>query len=209
MTDQKRLLVSLAAVKRSIDNADLLLYRRRPLVAGVHGLAEAGPMPLTSRLIACVGRGDHSHAAKAAWWDEDLMALEVREFYGGRAISLASQVARYPGLIDVYAANAGDAVRDYDRQAVVHCMRGWTDRDYGWHNIWRCFWIHAPLVRLWAQTDTDERSYDGSNSHCSMACVLADQAGGAYPVEDCAPWMTEPQDLARSSFYRYRFTLLP
>lgn len=43
--------------RKHVRDSDLLLFRRRGL-------------------ISIAGRGDHSHAAKAAWWDDDLMFLE-------------------------------------------------------------------------------------------------------------------------------------
>ena len=39
--------------RHRVRDADLLLFRRRGL-------------------ISIAGRGDHSHAAKAAWWQDDL-----------------------------------------------------------------------------------------------------------------------------------------
>ena len=65
--------------REQIQDGDLLLYRRR----GV---------------ISAVGRGEHSHAAKAAWWEHDLFCLEVREWYGGRAVTLSSQVRSLSSL---------------------------------------------------------------------------------------------------------------
>ena len=56
--------IALADVRPNIGDGDLLLFRRRGL-------------------ISIAGRGDHSHAAKAAWWEEDLFCLEVREWRGG------------------------------------------------------------------------------------------------------------------------------
>jgi hypothetical protein len=39
---------------------------------------------------------------------------------------------------------------------------------------------------------------------------MADRLGGGVdPVENLPDRLTEPADLARSPFYRYRFTLLP
>ncbi len=48
-----RVLVPYAEVRSQIRDADLLLFRRRGL-------------------ISIAGRGEHSHAAKAAWWGDDL-----------------------------------------------------------------------------------------------------------------------------------------
>ncbi|HEY2895136.1 MAG TPA: hypothetical protein VGJ16_13010 [Pirellulales bacterium] len=50
-------------VRRTILDSDLLLFRRRGL-------------------ISIAGRGEHSHAAKAAWWQTD---LSVTLCYAGDA----------------------------------------------------------------------------------------------------------------------------
>ncbi|MBC7335922.1 MAG: hypothetical protein H5U01_06585, partial [Clostridia bacterium] len=60
-----RLHVPLNQAQEWIRDGDLLLFRRRGL-------------------IAAVGRGEHSHAALAGWWGETLCCLEVRALYGGR-----------------------------------------------------------------------------------------------------------------------------
>ena len=64
----------LAEAQKQIRDGDLLLYRRR------------GP-------ISIAGRGEHCHAAKAAWWDGELFCLEVLWWYGGRAVTLARTAA--------------------------------------------------------------------------------------------------------------------
>jgi len=66
MVDAGLMLVPFAEARLRVRDADLLLYRRRGL-------------------ISIAGRGDHTHAAKAAWWGDDLFCLEVREWHGGRA----------------------------------------------------------------------------------------------------------------------------
>ncbi len=86
MTDCELIHAQFRQARRQIRDSDLLLFRRRGL-------------------ISIAGRGDHSHAAKAAWWDEELFCLEVREWHGGRAVTLESQVRRFPARIDVYQAN--------------------------------------------------------------------------------------------------------
>ena len=67
--------VSLADARQHVADGDLLLFRRHSL-------------------IAVAGRGEHSHAAKVAWWDDELFCLEVREWHGGRAVTLESQVKK-------------------------------------------------------------------------------------------------------------------
>ena len=50
-------------------------------------------------LISIAGRGSHSHAAKAAWWGDDLFCLEVMQLAGGRAVTFSSQVEPHPGRL--------------------------------------------------------------------------------------------------------------
>jgi hypothetical protein len=87
--------VALDDAQSGIANGDQLLFCRR-------------------NLISIAGRGDHSHAANAAWWDNDLYCLEVREWRGGRAATPESQVRRFPGRIDVYGMNANERWPEYD-----------------------------------------------------------------------------------------------
>ena len=100
MDPKRRSFVRLGDAQRDIQDADLLLFRRRGLVS-------------------IAGRGEHSHAAKAAWWDDDLLCLEIREFKGGRAVTLASQVDRFSGRIDVLEANTEERWPEYDRRCRI------------------------------------------------------------------------------------------
>ena len=94
-----------ADVRDKIRDSDLLLFRR-------HGL------------ISIFGRGTHSHAAKAIWWGKVLCCVEVRQWHGGRAVTLSSQVRRFPGVIDVYETNPNGLWRDYDREAATCLITG-------------------------------------------------------------------------------------
>lgn len=184
-----RRLVCYAEARAEIRDADLLLFRRRGL-------------------ISIAGRGRHSHAAKAAWWGDDLFCLEVREWYGGRAVTLSSQVERRPGCIDVYETNPDDRWPDYDRAAATRFMRRLAGCQYGYGNIVRAALLHLPVVRLATRASLDDGAVDRSPPFCSQACALADRIAGAVdPVLNLPDHLTEPSDLARSPFYRYRFTL--
>jgi hypothetical protein len=181
---------SYRAVRSRICDGDLLLFRRRGL-------------------IAIAGRGEHSHAAKAAWWRGSLLCLEVRERYGGRAVTLSSQVARYPGRIDVFAANAGRRWRHYRRFAAVRLMRRLAGCDYGYRNVAAAALLHLPLVRLFARPETDDTQPSRFPPFCSEAIAFAERTGGGVDVvPNLADRLTEPSDLARSLFYKYRFTLI-
>lgn len=184
-----RCLVRLCDAERDLRDGDLLLFRRRGL-------------------ISIAGRGVHSHAAKLAWWDETPFCLEVREWYGGRAVTLASQVRRCPGRIDVFRPNPQERWGEYDATAATRYMRRLAGCDYGYVSVLRAALLHLPLVRLWQTPETEDHAIDTRPPFCSQACAMADRiAGGVDPVPHLADRLTEPSDLARSPFYRYRFTL--
>ncbi|QDU86955.1 hypothetical protein Pla175_03090 [Pirellulimonas nuda] len=181
--------VPLPHAQRDILDGDLLLFRRR------------GP-------ISIAGRGEHSHAAKAAWWGGELFCLEVREWHGGRAVTLASQVRRCPGRIDVFRANPAGRWPEYDRAAATRFMRRLAGCDYGYAAVLSAAMRHLPVVRCWTTPDVDDTALDRRPPFCSQACAMADRiAGGVDPVPHLADRVTEPADLARSPFYQYRFTL--
>jgi len=189
--DDQRLLLPYAEVRQEIQDADLLLFRRRDL-------------------IAIAGRGLHCHAAKAAWWGDDLFCLETRAFSGARAVRLSSQVQRNPGRIDVYEVNPDNRWPEYDRQGAVRFMRRLAGCDYGYRGLFTAAMLHLPVVRWFTCPDLDDKAVDRRPPFCSHACAMADRIGGGVdPVHLLADRLTEPADLARSPFYRYRFTLLP
>ena len=86
----ERILVDYSEARDTIRDADLLLFRRRNCIA---------------RLIEVAGRSPYVHAAMAAWWKDRLMCVEMTSG-GGRAQLLSNVVERWPGVIDVYQANA-------------------------------------------------------------------------------------------------------
>lgn len=182
-------LVSLLTAVNDIRDADLLLFRRR------------GP-------ISIAGRGVHSHAAKAAWWGDELFCLEVREWHGGRAVTLASQVRKYPARIDVFRANPHDRWSGFDRTRSTLFMRRLAGCKYGYAAVARAALLHLPIVRWWAKASTEDSAIDRRPPFCSQACAMADRLGGGVdPVPHLADRLTEPADLARSPFYEYLFTL--
>jgi len=186
-----RNLVRYGEVREEIQDGDLLLFRRR-------------------NLISIAGRGEHSHAAKAAWWAGDLFCLEVRELAGGRAVTLSSQVERCPGRIDVYQTNPEGRWPEYDRAGATRFMRRLAGCQYGWVNLIAVSFLHLPWIRLCIRANTDDRAVSRRPPFCSQAVAMADRIGGGVdPVRHLTDRLTEPCDLARSPFYRYRFTLVP
>lgn len=189
MNQSQTRLKTLADVRAEILDGDLLLFRRR-------------------NLISIAGRGEHSHAGKAAWWGEDLFCLEVRELCGGRAVTLESQVRRFPQRIDVYRANPADRWPEYDRARATAMMRCLAGCDYGYVGLAAAAMLHLPLVRMAVRADVDDNAIDRRPPFCSQACAMVDRVGGGVdPVPHLADRLTEPADLARSPFYEYLFTL--
>ena len=168
---------------------DLLLFRRRGL-------------------ISIAGRGVHSHAAKVAWWGDTPFCLEVREWYGGRAVTLASQIERCPSRIDVFRANPDGRWPEYDAEAATRYMRQLAGCDYGYASVLSAALLHLPIVRAWMTAEVEDRAVSDHPPFCSQACAMADRiAGGVDPAPYLADRLTEPADLARSPFYEYRYTL--
>jgi hypothetical protein len=179
-----------AEVREQTQDGDLLLFRRRGL-------------------ISMAGRGQHSHAAKAAWWDGDLFCLEVIQLAGGRAVTLSSQVRRYPGRYDVYQANPDNRWPQYDRLGATRFMRRLCGCSYGYGGLLAAALLHLPLLRCLLKANVDDDAVDFRPPFCSQACVMADRLGGGVdPVKHLADRLTEPADLARSPFYQYQFTLV-
>lgn len=174
-------------------NGDLLLFRG-------HGLI--------SRLIGSAGRSEYTHAARAIWWGDTLFCCEVRELKGGRAVTLESQVRKFPGCIDVFAVNPENRWPEYDRQGANRFMQQLAGCDYGYAGLVEAALLHLPFVRLMVRPETEDAHAATRPPFCSQACAMADRVGGGVdPVPHLADRITEPADLARSSFYRYRFTL--
>ncbi|MCP4535805.1 MAG: hypothetical protein GY832_01500 [Chloroflexi bacterium] len=192
MTEAKTKLARYNDVRHLIRDGDLLLFRQ-------------------PGIIATMGRGIHNHAAKAAWWGDDLFILEMMQFIGGRAVTLSSQVEGWPEQWDVYETNPDQHRIEYNRDGSTRFMKRLCGAEYGYFNLARAALLHMPLVRCFVKPDTyDTAASNRRPAFCSQACALADRLGGNVdPVPNLADRITEPADLARSSFYRYRFTLIP
>ena len=186
-------LVELSQQAAAIRDSDLLLFRGRGLV---------------SRLIGVAGRSNYTHAARAVWWGDELFCCEVRELKGGRAVTLESQVRKYPAAIDVFEANPNDRWREYDRRGSARYIRRLAGCDYGYAGVLKAALRHLPLWRFLVRPDLNDHRRSSQPPYCSEACAMADRLGGKVdPVPHLADRLTEPADLARSPFYRYRFTL--
>jgi hypothetical protein len=199
--DPKRRAVKLAEAAVLIQTGDLLLFRRVPF-------CWSRPSTWPSKLIAAAGRSEYTHAAKVAWAFGELWCLEVREFKGGRIVTLASQVALYSGHIDVFEANWKQCFPEFDRVGVVKYMAQFAGCAYGWKAIAKAALLHLFFARTRVKPNMDDQSFSSDPPFCSQACAMADRFGGGVDVVPfLADQITEPADLARTTFYRYRCTL--
>jgi len=90
----------------------------------------------------------------------------------------------------------------------VQYMRRLAGCDYGYVGVMKAALRHLPLWRFLVRPDLNDRRQSSQPPYCSQACAMADRLGGQVdPVPHLADRLTEPGDLARSPFYRYRFTL--
>jgi len=157
-------------VRGEIRDTDLLLFRRRDWY---------------TRLIGVAGRSPYVHAAMAGWWKDRLMCVEMTSG-GGRAQLLSNIVARWPGVVDVYHANA--ARRRFSRSRALLTMIGITGKQYGWMNLCRAALLHLPAFRFLVPPDTNDAENSSWPPFCSQAVAMAARAGGVASSIALAPW---------------------
>ena len=135
-----------------------------------------------------------------------LMCLETVQGHGGRAVLLSTLAAENPGRIDVYRANANR--RRFNRERAVDGMIEITGRRYGWWSLLKAALVHLPVFRFLVLPETDDQAKRQPCRSAHRPCHGPVRQGGVDPVLNLADRLTEPGDLARSVFFRYRFTLV-
>ena len=206
------ILVPYHEAEQYIKEGDVLLFRGRGL---------------SSWLIKRYGSGVHSHAAMAHWDNDNLECIEFREFKGGRAVSLKSQVETHPDNIDIFRparqihsmnfSGWPENMEAYDREEqidifnedtakeVTDVMSQLTGLPYGWKNIWKLAKHYLPFARLAKQNIKDD---DPMNVFvCSTAVAYAFRKAYIDPVPYLADSAVMPADLARSALFKYQFTI--
>lgn len=155
---------------------------RESLRSGDVGLVRTG------NYIARTGRSDKSHAFELAWRHADqstLLVAESREGRGGQVLTLKSQVARFPGQIDIYRPKCARVLAERAATIAVN----WSGRGYGYPNIWRIWLAHKPWLRTLA-----EQVYDLAGLH------------NAFPIREtvASPW-EEPKICSQLVAWSYRW----
>lgn len=161
---------------------------RNELRSGDFGLVRASESAI-SQYIAGKGRSDKSHALLLAWRHADqstLLVAESREGRGGQVLTLASQVARFPGQIDIYRPKAPCPRILSERAATIAV--NWSGRGYSYPGIWRIWLADKPWLRTIA-----EQAYD-------LAGVQ-----NPFPIREVvpSPW-EEPKICSQLCVWAYR-----
>jgi hypothetical protein len=195
-----------AVEQKLIQEADVLLFR------GVS---------LSSWLIKRYGGGVHSHAGMAHWDGDHLECVEFREFKGGRAVSLKTQVDSHPDNIDIFRPATRLQYNEFisseakysntnhrtafEPNKITDTMINLTGLPYGWKNIWKLAKHYLPFYRLAPQNMKDD---DPTNVFvCSTAVAFAYRQAYIDPVPYLADSAVMPADLARSALFKYQFTI--
>ena len=191
------MLLRYGQIRKEIRTGDLLLFRRHDLVGWLIGIA---------------GRSPYCHVGMACW-QRDLglfTRLHCLEMVGrgGRQVPLAQLVERAPGRIDWFEADPDHRWPEFSRERAAGEMLSCVGRRYGWWTLLRIALLHLPILRLFQRVPYDDRLRDGWALVCSQAVASAYRAAGVDPVSALADRVTEPADLARSLFFRYRGTLI-
>ena len=165
--------------------------------------------------IMTAGRSRYVHAAMAACerigssgFVVGFRCVEITQFHGGRMRPLRAVVAQEPGRWDVFTTNPERRRSEFDPAEAVKTMKRFAGTPYGWRNLVGTGLMHLPVVRWLVRADLDDEAQPRHPPYCSQAVAIACRAGGVDPVPNLADRMTEPGDLARSPFFRYRFTLV-
>ena len=188
--------VRYADVRHTLRDGDLLLWR---------------PSGLFGRVICAASGSRHSHAGIAAWITlpngvRRLVSLETVEGRGGVVQPLSELVKKWPGLIDVYAANAGNRWPEFDRGAVVGAFWDNVIGDYyGKLAALKSAMRKMLVLRMFLKPDYQDGTISGSPPFCSGALSRwTRQGGGVDPVPGLADDSTWPGHLENSSFYELK-----
>lgn len=177
-----------------IEDGDVLLFRSR---GGIWGL------------IAKMGRSEYTHVGVAGWWRGHVMLVEMTS-KGGRAISLANVVDRWPGVVDVYRLNTrlSPMTLQNAQYTILSKMIEITSRVYGKWHLFKVSLYHAPFIRLFLEPHQLDTEKVEGEPFCSEAVSEAYLSADFDLVPNLANCFTEPADIGRSAILSYQFTLV-
>lgn len=197
---------------------DLRNLHRLPLKAalpriGQGWLAQFRGRSWLSHAIQYGTGGPHSHSGMLRrTGDGGVDLLEVREWYGGRMRPFAIEAQRYKGRIDLFSPNEGGRWRaEFDADKAAEYMAMLCGLNYGYWSVAAVGLRRLPLVWRFFPIDTRDVVQPVGRRirpFCSHAVCLAYQRGGHVdPVPRLPNYLVAPNDLTRSLFFRYEFTV--
>ena len=153
--------------------------------------------------ISKYSEGPYSHAAMATWYGNTLLCVESREWHGGRAVTLSSQVEQHRGCIDVYRPKISG------KQAATCaeiCVRQ-TGHDYNYRGILWASILRMPIVRAIYETlfateldpTADLKSAWHAPKFCSQLVAWCYRAVGFDAVPNMADSFITPNHLGHSA----------
>jgi hypothetical protein len=205
-----RVLIPLRDAAPHLLDGDVVLFRGTGLVA---------------TCIAVAGLSEYAHAGMIGRVNGDYANLMLYEMLwsGGAGTTLASQVAKRPGLLDVYRVS--DSHTKYawaapakmqvwmhctlDRKKAVAIMRGFCrPGEYGkMHLLWTAL-TRIPVIRFFCRPPTNDELEDRTRPpYCSEAVAFALRKSFTDVVRNTPDHYTSPGALAQSPLLHYMFTL--
>lgn len=112
-------------IRHDIWVGDLLLFRRKSA-------------------ISKYSEGPYSHAALVTWYGSTLLCVESREWHGGRAVTLSSQIQQHPACIDVYRPK----ITGKQCSAAAELAIRQTGHAYNYRGIVWASLLRMPLLRF-------------------------------------------------------------
>ena len=168
-------------------DGDLVFFKGTSLISKV--IAAMGGCPVTH--VGMIAKVDLNPRAKS------VLLLEMREFIGGRMVSLANEVENRKG--EMYWIPLDPLNRfDLDRDAIVDKMVEFTGKQYNYWQVIRAGISHLPFLRFFFKPSLEDVLSKDLPLFCSACCGYAIQHGGHDTVHFLANAWTEPCDLYRS-----------
>lgn len=179
---------SYAEARAEIENLDVLAWEGR------------GPVSAAIRIVTL---GSVTHVALAARWGSSLMAIESREFRGGRAVLLSGEIP--PSGVLWYRPRRDLATEA--RTAALEWARGACGAGYSYVGCLR-FARRLPLVGRAVSAPAEDRASRG-NRFCSELVSAAYRVAGIDLRPDLRDEETAPNDIVSSPDLELVARLLP
>lgn len=196
--------------KNLIKEGDILLFRGSGFIAF---------------FIKSFTNNPYTHIGLASYHNgKNLLELiEIREFYGGRSVNLASQLKKNPNNIDVYRISSPvyeykskldsegnlqieQLKLEYNGRVVSNALRFLTGISYGYKRIFEIWLRHAPVLRLFVPWDFQENK--DVYPICSSAISYVIRENFTDLVHFSPDKRTSPGDISKSPLTNYMFTIL-